>query len=131
MNLLTWPFRWLRFVLQYVWLLIESNVIVGWDIVTPGTKMDAGIMRLPLRCSTDLEITLFANLISLTPGTLTLSVQNDPPVLYVHGMYAPDRDEFRAELYEHEAKLLKAMRRDGDPGPIPVEHQTGPEGGAA
>ncbi|MBB3037865.1 Na+/H+ antiporter subunit E [Hoyosella altamirensis] len=116
---LTWPFRALSFVLYYIWELTKSNIAVGWDIVTPGTRMSAGIVRLPLRCSTDLEITMLANLISLTPGTLTLSVQNNPAVLYVHGMYAADKDAFKAELYEAERRLLRAMRRDGEMGSTP------------
>lgn len=128
---LTWPFRALGFVVYYIWQLIKSNILVGWDIVTPGTRMRAGIIRLPLRCRTDLEITMFANLISLTPGTLTLSVQNDPAVLYVHGMYAESKESFRAELYEAEERLLRGMRRDGNPGPLPDALLRESSGGSA
>ncbi|MBD8507207.1 Na+/H+ antiporter subunit E [Hoyosella sp. G463] len=129
---IAWPVRALSFVLYYLWQLIISNIIVGWDIVTPGTRIAAGITRLPLRCRTDLEITMLANLISLTPGTLTLSVSNRPPELYVHGMYAAEIDAFRESLYDMEERMLRGMRRSGEVGPVPdlPHHSTHPEGGA-
>ncbi|GGC75551.1 Na+/H+ antiporter subunit E [Hoyosella rhizosphaerae] len=129
---LTWPIRALHFVFYYLWQIIISNIIVGLDIVTPGTKIKAGIVRMPLRCRTDLEITMISNLISLTPGTLTLSVSNRPPELYVHGMYADDVDEFRESLYEMEGRLLRAMRHNGAVGVVPdVPHHSDHEAGGA
>jgi multicomponent Na+:H+ antiporter subunit E len=119
--LLSWPVRFLGFCLHFVRELVTSNIVVGWDIVRPHPRLAPGIVRLPLRSRTDLEITMFANLISLTPGTLTLAVQNDPPVLYVHGMYAPDRDEFLAELYDLEGRMLTAMRLSGAAGEVPAD----------
>ena len=44
--------------------------------------------------SFDFEISFLANLITLTPGTLSLDVSDDKQVLYVHSMYVKDRDEF-------------------------------------
>jgi len=49
---------------------------------------------VPLTIKSDLGITFLANMISLTPGTLSLDVSNDKKVLYVHSMYITDRDEF-------------------------------------
>lgn len=125
----TWPIRILRFFALYLKDLVTSNVVLARDILTPGTATAAGIVRLPLRCRTPLEVTVFANLVSITPGTLTLSVQQDPPVLHVHGMYAPDREAFRSELYEREGRLLSAMRRNGDPGPVPQPDEAGGSAG--
>ncbi|EOM76524.1 cation transporter [Rhodococcus rhodnii] len=113
-----WPFRLLGFAAYFVWLLVTSNLTVIRDIVTPGSAVEAGIVRVPLRCRTDLEVTMLANLISLTPGTLTLAVRTGSPnELYVHGMYAPDPSEFRREIEDLETKMLHAMRRSGDVAP--------------
>lgn len=114
MTTLTWPLRLIGFAFVFARLLLVANWQVLRDIFTPGSSIEAGIARVPTRCRTDLEITMFANLISLTPGTLTLAVRRgEPTVLYVHGMYAPDPDAFRAELGAMETALLRAMRRDG------------------
>ncbi|NLU83518.1 Na+/H+ antiporter subunit E [Rhodococcus sp. HNM0569] len=117
MTWLTWPLRLIGFAGYFLWLLVKSNAEVITDVVTPAGRMAAGIAKVPVRCRTNLEITMLANLISLTPGTLTLAVHTgDEPALYVHGMYAPDPDEFRAEIHELEDRMLHAMRRDGDGG---------------
>jgi multicomponent Na+:H+ antiporter subunit E len=57
--------------------------------------MRPGIIAIPLDARTDLEITLLANLITLTPGTLSLDVSADRRVLYVHVMYI-DNDDIEA-----------------------------------
>jgi multicomponent Na+:H+ antiporter subunit E len=43
-------------------------------------------VAIPLTCTRDAEITLLANLISLTPGTLSLDVSADRRLLFVHVM---------------------------------------------
>ncbi|QNG21073.1 Na+/H+ antiporter subunit E [Rhodococcus triatomae] len=120
-HLITWPWRLLGFAGYFGWLLVVSNLTVIRDIATPGSDVQAGIVELPLRCRTDLEITLLANLISLTPGTLTLAVRAGPehPVLYVHGMYAPEPGAFRRELGDLEARMLRALRRNANVGALP------------
>jgi multicomponent Na+:H+ antiporter subunit F len=57
--------------------------------------MRPGVIGVPLDAKTDVEITLLANLISLTPGTLSLDV-SATGTLYVHAMYVHDRDGARA-----------------------------------
>lgn len=93
--------------------MLVANVQVAWDAVTPRWRLEPGVVELPLRCRTPLEITTLANLITLTPGTLTLSVTREPPTLYVHGMYAGDPVEFRAQLRAMETRVLHALRREG------------------
>lgn len=45
---------------------------------------------------------MVANLISLTPGTLSLDVSDDRRVLYIHAMFLDDEDELRRSLKEME-----------------------------
>lgn len=93
--------------------MITATGEVAWDAISPGSGLQPGVVELPLRCRTPLEITTLANLITLTPGTLTLAITHDPPALYVHGMYAPDADEFRARLQAMEVRVLHALRPEG------------------
>lgn len=73
-------------------------------------------VRVLLRSRTPTEVTLLSNLICLTPGTLTLAVTDDPPTLYVHGMYATDAEVFRRELHDLEFRLLRAWRTEEEQG---------------
>jgi multicomponent Na+:H+ antiporter subunit E len=51
-----------------------------------------GVVAIPLDARTDAEIALLANLITLTPGSVTLDLSEDRRVLYVHAMYIDGGD---------------------------------------
>ena len=76
-----------------MWELFLSNLRVAWEVVTPTHDMEPGVVAIPLDIKTDHEITLLANLITLTPGTLSLDVSDDKKFLYIHAMYIGDDKE--------------------------------------
>ena len=99
------------FVLYFLKELIIANLKVAFDIVTPKDYMEPGIVAVPLDVKSDIEITLFANLVTLTPGTLSLDVSPDKKTLYVHALYVKDPDRFREELKNGlEKRLIGVMR---------------------
>jgi multicomponent Na+:H+ antiporter subunit E len=68
-------------------------------------------VAIPLEARTDFEILFLANLITLTPGTLSLDVSADRKVLYVHAMFLEDRDGFRKQMKDGmERRLLEVLR---------------------
>lgn len=102
---------WVSFVAFYAWELVKSSCKVAYDIVTPKHHMRPAILAVPLEAETDLEITLLANLITMTPGTLSLDVSPDRKILYVHAMYVNDVEEARRELKEvMERRVLELLR---------------------
>ncbi len=103
--------RAVAFVFFFLYELIKANIQVAYDVITPTFYMTPGIVRVPLDAKSDFEITLLANLISLTPGTLSLDVSEDKKVLYVHSMYIEDKDEFIQGIKNgFERRLLKLLR---------------------
>ncbi|MEM9657765.1 MAG: Na+/H+ antiporter subunit E [Planctomycetota bacterium] len=78
--------RVIPFAVWYLGELVRCNVRVARDVLTPTLRNRPGIVAVPLDCETDAEITAAANLVSLTPGTLSLSVSRDRSKLYVHCM---------------------------------------------
>lgn len=103
----------ISFAAFYVWELILSSVRVAHDVLTPRAYMNPGVIAFPLEAKTDLEITVLANLISLTPGTLSLDVSSDRKVLYIHAMYIDDHDVdgVRREIKEGlERRVLRLLR---------------------
>jgi multicomponent Na+:H+ antiporter subunit E len=101
----------LRFLVWFLWELFLSNVRVAYDVATPGHLAKPGILAIPLDAETPFEITLFANLITLTPGTLSLDVSSDNKTLYIHAMYIDDPDTLRREIKEGlEKRLLELLR---------------------
>lgn len=112
------PWFGLRYAGYLTYEVVTATLRVARDVMTPGLSVDPAIVEYPLQCETDLEITVMASSITITPGTLTVGIApagpRSPATLYVHGMYAPDRDTLLAELREMEDKLLLATRGRGD-----------------
>lgn len=103
--------RFIGFIFFFLYELLKANIQVAYEVMTPRFSMKPGIVMVPLDAETDLEITLLANLISLTPGTLSLDVSADRKVLYVHSMYVTDRESFvRSIKNGFEKRLLKLTR---------------------
>ena len=101
----------IRFIMFFFREVIKSNIRVAMEVLTPGQKMKPGIVAIELSAKTDLEITMFANLITLTPGTLSLDVSDDKRVLYVHAMFIDDVAKFKRNLkQELEKRLLEVLR---------------------
>ena len=79
--------------------------------MTPSHISRPGIIRLPLDARTDMEIMAVANLISLTPGTLSIDLSDDRRYLYVHVMFLDDVDAVRRELKDGlERRVLEVLR---------------------
>lgn len=98
------------FFLQFTWEVVKANLRVGYDVLTPTHNMRPGVISFKMNAKEDYEITLLMNLISLTPGTLSLDISRDRRILYIHAMYIDDLEGLRKELRLFEKRLLEAIR---------------------
>jgi len=95
----------------FAWELLLANIRVAWDVLTAKHYMKPAILAVPLEARSDAEIVLLANMISLTPGTLSLDISPDRRVLYVHSMYAGDPDRVKRQLKRgFERRVLEVLR---------------------
>lgn len=98
----------LRLIAVFMRELVKSGVNVARIVLRPGLEFRSGILAIPLACKSDLEIMIFANLITLTPGTLSIDVSDDRSTLYVHAIHTDDpaadkqamKDAFEANIRE-------------------------------
>lgn len=113
MTYFSWPFRILSFMLWYAKEFFKANIQVTLDVLRPRRrmKMNPAIIAVPAASERDREWTLISTLITLTPGTLTLTISREHRILYVHGMFVDSREDLVAEMQEMEDRLLRAMRR--------------------
>ncbi|TVQ86815.1 MAG: Na+/H+ antiporter subunit E [Bacteroidetes bacterium] len=86
--------RAVLFIFYYLKELVLSSLYVAYDIITPKDLMKPGIVEVPVDLKTDTAIIAFANLISMTPGSLTMDMSPDKKKIYVHAMYLHDKEEF-------------------------------------
>jgi multicomponent Na+:H+ antiporter subunit E len=99
------------FILFFLKELVVSNVRVAWDVLTPRAYRRPGVVAVPLDLERDAEITLLANVVTLTPGTLSLDLSADRRTLYVHGMFVDDPEEFRREIKDGFERRIKELLR--------------------
>lgn len=105
--------RALGLALYFVKELVTSSIRVSKEILRPKLKLNAGVIGIPLETAeTDVEITLLANIISVTPGTLSLDISDDRSTLYVHSMYiTSDVEALRSQIKNgYEKQILKLIK---------------------
>ena len=86
--------------LLFAYELFASAVKVAFLVIRPDmkTRLKPAIIAFPLTATSDAQITLLANLITLTPGTLSVDVSADRKHLYVHAVDCPDPDAMIASI---------------------------------
>ena len=100
-------FRVIRLFLFFLYELVVSSLRVAWDVLTPRHHSKPAIIEMPLDVKSDFEILLVTNLISLTPGTLSLDVTPDRSTLIVHAMFADDPEALVRELKDGMERKVK------------------------
>ena len=93
MTLITKPYYILKLFFVFLWDLWNSSVQVALAVLSPSDRTKPRLVTIPLRAKSDLEITLVANFISLTPGTLSIDVSPDRKTLLIHDIFAGDSSE--------------------------------------
>jgi multicomponent Na+:H+ antiporter subunit E len=102
-------------VMSLAWLflveLAQSALRVGLLVLRPKLSLRPAILAFPLTVTRDVEITLLANLITLTPGTLSVDVSADKRYLLIHAIDVTDREALIASIREGlERKVMEALR---------------------
>jgi len=105
--------RLVMFIGYFLGQLLVANIRIAREILTPGLDIRPGIVAVPLDATTDAEITVLAQVITLTPGTLSMEVSPDRRTLYVHALHIPDGNR-QAVIDDikngFERRLLEVMR---------------------
>jgi multicomponent Na+:H+ antiporter subunit E len=103
------PLAAVRFLVFFAFKLIEASAVVAWEVMTPRNRINEGIVAVPIRGASDLVITVVANAISLTPGTLTIEVRREPALLYVHVLHLHDIESVRRDVRTLETLAVRAF----------------------
>lgn len=92
--------RIISLAVLFLYELMVSAIRVAVIVVTPDLKsaLRPAIVAVPLTVKSDAEITLLANLITLTPGTLSVDVSDDRSLLYVHVLTLSTREALIADI---------------------------------
>ncbi|MBL0370993.1 Na+/H+ antiporter subunit E [Rhizobium sp. KVB221] len=100
-------FRVLKLLLVFLREFSLSVFRVIKLVLSPRLSINPGLFHFPLTLTRDFEITLLANLITLTPGTLTVDVSADRKILTVHAIDCSDPDAARRDIAEGFERLIR------------------------
>ncbi|MFC4995534.1 Na+/H+ antiporter subunit E [Rubritalea tangerina] len=92
-------FKFIGFGFFYLKEVVVSNLRVAADIVTPQHLMKPEILEVDVSGLTPKQLFVASNLITMTPGTLSMDVVDDR--LFIHCMYCVDKQEAEENLVEN------------------------------
>lgn len=109
------PWTAIRFVLVVLWDIVIANWTVARMILGSPKKLNPAFMVLPLELKEDFAITLLANTISLTPGTVSADLSADGAHLIVHTLHVDDTDQAIADIKARYEAPLKEIFECSNP----------------
>ncbi|MBI9082247.1 MAG: Na+/H+ antiporter subunit E [Desulfobacterales bacterium] len=109
-GLKTLPGVWIRFILYIPWLIYQifvANMHVMKLVFHPRMMalIDPKIIRFKSRLTSDMALFVFANSITLTPGTITVFV-SVTGIFTVHVIDEPSGSALPGEMEERVAKIF-------------------------
>ncbi len=98
------------FTIFYGKEVVISNLRVAKDVLSPHPHLKPGIVGIPVGDYSDRQVWILASLLTMTPGTISIEVDETKRVLYLHTLYTePSADELRAQIkrdYERPVRIL-------------------------
>jgi multicomponent Na+:H+ antiporter subunit E len=97
------------YFLKELW---NCNIRMARDVLRPQPQMTPAIIEVPIDLKSEWAITVMANLITLTPGTLSLDMSPGNKSIFIHTMYYDneDREAFVASIkngFERRLRILE------------------------
>jgi len=94
--------------LLFIYQLFASSIVVIQRIIKPKLDIKPGIVAFETDLERDIEVTLLAALITLTPGSVVVEISPDNKVLYIHAMDIPELSD---GVFLSKLKFEEAIRK--------------------
>lgn len=90
------PLRYWYFIVYYIplflWECLKANIDVAYRVLHPALPISPGIVKVKTSLKTDTALTFLANSITLTPGTMSVDIDRDNGILYIHWINVRAKD---------------------------------------
>jgi len=103
------PIAFVRLIGYIFGQIVVSNAHIAREIITRGSNIRTGIVACRLRTDSERTITFLANVLSLSPGTMPVRVQVDPPLISVHVLHLDHPDTTRKRVARLEDLSVRAF----------------------
>ena len=110
----------LRLTQVVLWDILMSNIAVARLVLGSNAKLRPAWVPVPLTLTHETAISLFATIITTTPGTVSCTVDEKRRVILVHALDCSDAAQMATDMKERYEVLLMAIfepasRPSGDP----------------
>jgi len=99
-HVLKHPLRYWYFIVYYLplflWECFKANIDVAYRVLHPQLPIRPGIVKVKTKLKTDVGLTFLANSITLTPGTMSVDIDKDRGILYIHCINVRETDTDKA-----------------------------------
>jgi len=109
MRIIKKIFFGIEFMLFYLLQLVQSNIYIAYDILTPKFKGTPDIIKVPLQIKSDFGLLVFTNLLSMTPGTLTIDICPEKKEVLVHVLYSKNKEAVLSEINKIQRKINRII----------------------
>ena len=82
----------LYYIPLFTWECIKANIEVAYLVIHPGLPINPGIVKVKTTLKSDTGLTFLANSITLTPGTMSVDIDEENGYLYIHWINVKDKD---------------------------------------
>lgn len=96
----------IKLLLLFIIELFKSSITVLKEIIRPTIKIKPGIFRADTILESDFEISLLVSLLTLTPGSVVMEIDQKAKVLFIHAM---DADDFHNNIQKTKRRFEKAI----------------------
>jgi len=96
---------------MFLWECFKANLDVAYRVLHPRLPINPGIVKVRSKLTTDTALTFLANSITLTPGTMSVDIDKDNGILYIHWIDVKTKDVESATkiIVERFEKVLKKI----------------------
>lgn len=114
-HVLMHPSRYWYFFVYYLpmflWECFKANLDVAYRVLHPRLPIYPGIVKVRTKLTTDTALTFLANSITLTPGTMSVDIDKDNGILYIHWIDVKTKDVESATkiIVDRFEKVLKKI----------------------
>ena len=110
------PLATVRLVGYVLVQLVTSNLLVAREVLSRRSNVRTGVIAHPMGNAPDAAVALLANLIALTPGTMTVEATRSPACVYVHFLLLDDVEDARHAIGTLDRLVSDALGIDPDHG---------------
>jgi len=99
------------YIIKFFWEMAKANIHVAYIVIHPLLPIKPGIVKVKTKLKRDSALTMLANSITLTPGTLTVDIDVPNQILYIHWIYvkATDIETTTREIGGRFEKMLEVI----------------------